>query len=80
MPEVVGGGACAPPPRFEISVNPIWTKGGRLCPSYYYVPPIFLANAASLDRIVISNSEDFQLEPSYRKVLNPNDEKTDFHY
>ena len=29
-------GACAPPPSFGISVNPIWTKGGRLCPPYYY--------------------------------------------
>ena len=32
------GGACAPP-SFGISVNPIRTKGGRLCPLYYYVPP-----------------------------------------
>ena len=24
---------------FGISVNPIWTKGGRLCPPYYYCPP-----------------------------------------
>ena len=33
------GGACAPPPSFGISVYPIQTKGGRLCPPYYYVPP-----------------------------------------
>ena len=34
---------------FGISVNPIWTKGGRLCPPYYYVPPpIFYDNVASL--------------------------------
>ena len=32
------GGACAPP-SFGISVNPIRTKGGRLCPLYYYWPP-----------------------------------------
>ena len=41
------GGACAPP-KFGISGNPIRTKGGRLCPLYYYVPPIFLDDAASL--------------------------------
>ena len=36
---VGGRGAYAPPPRFGISLNPIWTKGGRLGPLYYYVPP-----------------------------------------
>ena len=41
------GGACAPP-SFGISVNPIRTKGGSLCPPYYYWPPIFLDDAASL--------------------------------
>ena len=30
-----GGGACAPPPSFRVSFNPICTKGGRLCPPYY---------------------------------------------
>jgi hypothetical protein len=51
-PEVGGReGACAPP-SFRISVNPIWTKGGRLCPPYYYWPPIFLDNAASLVLLV----------------------------
>ena len=32
------GGMC-PPPSFGISVNPIWTKGGRLCPPHYYWAP-----------------------------------------
>ena len=37
-PELGGGagGARASPPSFGISVNPIRTKGGRLCPPYYY--------------------------------------------
>ena len=34
----------------EISANPIWTKGDRLSPSYYYWPPIFLDGAASLKK------------------------------
>ena len=34
-----GGGGARAPPKFGILVNPIWTKGGRLCPPYYYVPP-----------------------------------------
>ena len=47
------GGACAPP-SFGISVNPIRTKGGRLGPLYYYVPPpIFLDDAASLVYVCI---------------------------
>ena len=37
------GEACAPP-SFGLSFNPIRTKGGKLCPPYYY----FLDNAASL--------------------------------
>ena len=40
-PEVGGGAgrACAPFQSFGISVNPIRTKGSRLCPPYYYWPP-----------------------------------------
>ena len=34
------------PRSFGISVNPIQTKGDRLCPQYYYWHPIFLNNAA----------------------------------
>ena len=34
-----GAGASAPPPSFGISVNPIRTKGGRLCPPYFPWPP-----------------------------------------
>ena len=48
-----GEGACAPPPSFGISVNPIWTKGGRLCPPYYYWPPIFLDDAVSALYVII---------------------------
>ena len=34
-----GAGGARAPPKFGISVNPIRTKGGRLCPPYYYWPP-----------------------------------------
>ena len=34
-----GPGGHVPPKKFGILVNPIWTKGGRLCPPYYYWPP-----------------------------------------
>ena len=34
-----GGRGARAPPSFGISVNPIRTKGGRLCPPYYYWPP-----------------------------------------
>ena len=44
MPEVGGS--------FRMSVNPIWTKGGRLCPPYYYMPlHLFSDDAASLKYI-----------------------------
>ena len=32
-------GARAPPPEFGRSVNPIQTRGDRLCPSHYCQPP-----------------------------------------
>ena len=35
---VARGGARAPP-EFGRSVNPIQTRGGRLCPSHYFQPP-----------------------------------------
>ena len=38
-PEVGGAGGARAPPSFGISVNPIRTKGGRLCSTYYYWPP-----------------------------------------
>ena len=41
-------GGHVPPQSFGISVNPIRTKRGRLFPPYYYWPPIFLDDAASL--------------------------------
>ena len=34
-----GAGGARAPQKFGISVNPIRTKGGRLCPPYYYWPP-----------------------------------------
>ena len=34
-----GAGKARAPQSFGISVNPIRTKGGRLCPPYYYWPP-----------------------------------------
>ena len=37
-----GGGGAWGHPSFGISVNPIWTKGGRLCPPYYYWAPHLL--------------------------------------
>ena len=43
-----GGRGDMCPPSFGISVNPIRSKGSRLCPPYYYWPPIFLNDAASL--------------------------------
>ena len=37
-----GGGGARALPKFGILVNPIRTKGGRLCPPYYYwAPPSF---------------------------------------
>ena len=48
-----GAGGARAPPKFGILVNPIRTKGGRLCPPYYYwPPPIFLDDAAPLVHIV----------------------------
>ena len=35
----VARGGLAGPPEFDRSVNPIQTKGGRLCPSHYCQPP-----------------------------------------
>ena len=34
-----GAGGARAIQKFGILVNPIWTKGGRLCPPYYYWPP-----------------------------------------
>ena len=39
-----GGGRA--PPSFGISVNPIRTKGDRLCPPYYYWPPHLFGRCA----------------------------------
>jgi len=38
---VARGGAegARAPPEFGRSVNPIQTRGGRLCPSHYFQPP-----------------------------------------
>ena len=47
-PEVGGARGAYASLSFGVSVNPIRTKGGRLCPPYYYVPPIFLDDVASL--------------------------------
>ena len=43
-----GAGGQLPQSVFGKSVNPIPTRWGRLCPPYYYWPPIFLDDAASL--------------------------------
>ena len=44
-----GGRETRAPLSFGIPINPIWTKGGRLCPPYSYrPPPIILDDAASL--------------------------------
>ena len=44
-----GGGVCFPPsPDFDRSVNPLSTRGGRLCPPNYYSPlQIFKPSAIS---------------------------------
>ena len=33
------GGVIPPSPDFDRSLNPISTRGIRLCPSHYYLPP-----------------------------------------
>ena len=33
------GGRAPPPPDFGRLVNPISTRGGRLCPPHFYLPP-----------------------------------------
>ena len=42
------GGATAPPPVFSRTVNPISTRGSRLCPPQYYEPPGFSDLATAL--------------------------------
>ena len=41
MPEAGGQGGALPPPDFGRSVNPISTRGDRLCPPITMAPPDF---------------------------------------
>ena len=66
------GGAC-PPPDFGRFVNPISTRGGRLCPSHYYLPPpprIFRpsygpASYGITDTDSSTNFEGFELDTNW---------------
>ena len=60
------GGTC--PPSFGISVNPIRTKGGRLCPPYYYWAPHFLDNEASL-QCKYGRAKEPQIEQTNKQRL-----------
>ena len=52
-----GAGGARAPPKFGILVNPIRTKGGRLCPPYYYWPPhLFGRCGASVIYVIFFNS------------------------
>ena len=42
------GGACAPPPLFDRSVNPISTRGGTISPPGTMCPPGFSDLATAL--------------------------------
>ena len=50
-----GGGGARAPPKFGILVNPIRTKGGRLCPPYYYWPPHLFGRCGASELIVYCN-------------------------
>ena len=50
-----GAGEHVPPPQVSgYQLTLFGPRGGRLCPPYYYVPPIFSDDAASLIFIVFS--------------------------
>ena len=43
VPEPGGPGGPLAPPIFGRSVNPIWTGGGQIIPTYYYWPPQYFS-------------------------------------
>jgi hypothetical protein len=65
-----GAGGARAPPSFGISVNPIRTKGGRLCPPITTGPPIFLDDAASLNSNLLSYFLDTIFMPLKKQTLH----------
>ena len=58
-----GAGGARAPPKFGILVNPIRTKGGRLCPPYYYWPPHLFGRCGASELCIV---QDMRTGPAER--------------